>query len=305
MTYQSSNLRIISLIPSATEIIHSLGATQYLVGRSHECDFPLGIEYIPICTKPNLDPSGDSASIHLQVEELLRKALSIYNLELETIKELNPTHIVTQAQCEVCAVSFNQVAEAVATLGHEQPQLISLQPSVLSEMFDDIRRVGDALGLESKSPITDLKTQLETHQKNAIATPKSVACIEWTDPLMAAGNWVPELVEMAGGQDLFGQVGKHSDWMTWEQLLEADPQILIVMPCGFDLKKTQVAVDNLAHDERWRRLSAVQNNQVFLTDGNQYFNRPGPRLVDSLKILTEIFNAKEGLTYGIGWRRWN
>lgn len=299
------DLRIISLIPSATEIIDALGATPYLVGRSHECDFPSGVEDLPICTRPNLDPSGDSTAIHQQVEGLFSQALSIYDLELETITSLNPTHIVTQAQCEVCAVSFSQVAEAVQTLGNSKPQLISLQPSVLAEMFDDLKRVGDILKLDSELAIATLKARLKRIQEQAITSPKSVACIEWTDPLMAAGNWVPELVTMAGGQDLFGQVGQHSDWMTWDQLLEADPEVVIAMPCGFDLDKTQEAVNALAQDERWSRLSAVQTHQVFLADGNQYFNRPGPRLVDSLQILVEILKAEETLMQGVGWRRWN
>lgn len=308
MTHQPQNLRIISLIPSATEIVSCLGGMDYLVGRSHECDFPAQVSRVPICTAPNLDPTKPSAVIHEQVEDLLQKSLSVYSLDLEQIVRLQPTHIITQAQCEVCAVSFEQVALAVRELDNCSPTLISLQPNTIEAVWADIQHVGDILGLPSQMPLEVLFRRVSKIQKQAIAPKKTVVCIEWTDPLMAAGNWVPQLVDLAGGEELLGHAGQHSGWLTWEQLQLADPDVLIVMPCGFDLAATGRAVAMLDRDVRWQTLKAVREHQVFLTDGNQYFNRPGPRLVESLEILVEILN--DGLDdrpihQGDGWLRWD
>lgn len=308
MTHPPEDLRIISLIPSATEIVHVLGGLDYLVGRSHECDYPPEVRDRPICTAPNLDPTQSSAAIHEQLESLLQKALSIYSIDLEQIARLKPTHILTQAQCEVCAVSFEQVAAAVSQLEECSPMLISLQPRTIEEVWSDIQHVGERLGLSSDSAMATLSGQLSQLQKQAIAPQKTVVCIEWTDPLMAAGNWVPELVALAGGKELLGNPGQHSGWLTWEQLQSADPDVLIVMPCGFELVATHQAVKTLALHERWHTLKAVRDQQVFLTDGNQYFNRPGPRLVESLAILVEILNGDMGdrkTDYGTGWVKWN
>ena len=305
MSANFQDLRIISLIPSATEIIHCLGGLDALVGRSHECDYPSEVRTRPICTSPNLDPTGTSAAIHDQVESLLQKALSIYAIDVAKIKQLQPTHIVTQAQCEVCAVSLDQVAQAVESMADCKPKLISLQPSTLSDVFDDIKRVAECLGVSSQDPLSHLHDRIQQLKTRVQTTGVKVGCVEWTEPLMAAGNWVPELVSMSGGMDCLGQPGQHSGWIEWEQLQHEDPDLLIVMPCGFDLDATRAAVETLAQDERWSTLKAVRSQQVFLTDGNQYFNRPGPRLVDSLEILIEIIQHLSVTRYeGTGWIRW-
>ncbi|MEM9137064.1 MAG: cobalamin-binding protein [Cyanobacteria bacterium P01_F01_bin.42] len=306
MALENRTIRVISLIPSATEILHCLGGLDALVGRSHECDFPTVVQSLPICTAPNLDPSGSSAAIHGQVESLLKKALSIYANDEAQIERLQPTHILTQAQCEVCAVSLTQVEAAVRRLGDSTPTLISLQPSTVDEVLTDILRVGEVLELPAQAAVNRLRDRMQVLRKRVTRTGIPVGCIEWTEPLMAAGNWVPELVSMAGGVDLLGASGQHSSWLSWEQLQAANPEVLLVMPCGFDLTATAEAVRSLSQDERWSQLQAVRSQQVFLTDGNQYFNRPGPRLVESLEILIEILQSCESPQYEQrGWLRWS
>lgn len=287
-----SDLRIISLIPSATEIVAALGCGDYLVGRSHECDYPALVKNLPVCTAANLNSDRPSRVIHDQVTELLQSALGIYRLDLDQLKDLQPTHIVTQAQCEVCAVSLADVEQALTQITDQTTQVISLQPSLLAHVWQDMERVAIALGYDSQSIVQQLQARI-THcqqQSQNIEHRPTVACIEWTDPLMIAGNWVPELVNLAGGDPCLGTVGQHSSWLTWEQLLAANPDVIVCMPCGFNLEQTAQATQELAQKPQWQQLKAVQNQQVYLTDGNQYFNRPGPRLVDSMELLAEIFH---------------
>jgi iron complex transport system substrate-binding protein len=308
-----TGLRIVSLIPSATEIVVSLGLGDSLVGRSHECDYPEFVKTLPVCTQPKFNPEGTSPEIHDRVTALLQSALSVYRVETGVLETLQPTHIVTQAQCEVCAVSLADVEQAAAQLTQSHPQILSLQPNILADVWADIERVAVALGVEEQGAIAPLKQRIEScRQITAIlsaAKRPTVACIEWPDPLMAAGNWIPELVELAGGrlpdEKHFGSMGKHSPWLEWSALTEADPDILVFLPCGYDLERTHQEVLPLTQQPEWRSLKAVQTHQVYLTDGNQYFNRPGPRLVDSLEILAEIFHP-DRFQFGYegkGWRK--
>ncbi|MEM9216473.1 MAG: cobalamin-binding protein [Cyanobacteria bacterium P01_F01_bin.150] len=287
--------RIVSLLPSATEILHVLGLTPFVVGRSHECDYPGEIGDRPICTSARLNPNKASADIDQDVKTLLRSALGIYDIDIEQLKALQPTHIVTQDQCDVCAVTFADVETAVATLAAPRPQVISLQPSTLKEVWADIERVGHHLNMDATAVIAQLQQRV-TQVQQAVADISSkrpkVATIEWIEPLMGGGNWVPELVELAGGENLFGTIGQHSPYLEWETFLDADPDVIVILPCGFDLDRTrQEMKEALAQNPRWQRLRAVQQGRLYLTDGNAYFNRPGPRLVDSLEILLEIFHS--------------
>ncbi len=296
-------LRIISLIPSATEIVAALGFGQALVGRSHECDYPPSVLELPICTAANLDPKGTSQQIHDRVTELLQAALSIYRVDLELLDRLQPTHIITQAQCDVCAVSLSEVEVSAQQLS-SRPALISLQPNQLADVWDDMARVATALGGDATATLQAFQTRVSACQQQTQALrPPSVACIEWTEPLMAAGNWVPELVSLAGGKNLFGAIGKHSPWLEWPALIEADPEVIIFMPCGFDLEQTRKAALELKHKPGWNSLQAVHTGKVYLTDGNQYFNRPGPRLAESLEILAEIFHP-EACQFGHQGQGW-
>ncbi|MGI8936055.1 MAG: cobalamin-binding protein [Phormidesmis sp.] len=296
----SSDLRIVSLIPSATEIVAALGYGEFLVGRSHECDFPESVRDLPICTEPKFDPVGTSSEIHERVSNLLREALSVYRVKTAVLADLKPTHIITQAQCEVCAVSLSDVEQAVKQLVSSADsaadiQVISLQPERLADVWTDMERVAAALDASAvgqstaKSVIERLQARLQTVETKSHPT---IACIEWTEPLMAAGNWVPELVTLAGGKSCFGKAGAHSDWMSWAELTAADPDIIIVMPCGYDLEQTRQATAEMAAHAEWPQLKAAQTSRVYVTDGNQYFNRPGPRLVESGEILAEIIQGK-------------
>ncbi len=299
--------RIVSLIPSATEIIDLLGLSPQLVGRSHECDTPVSIQSRPICTEPKFNPEGTSAEIHDRVTAILQAAMSVYRLKLDVLETLQPTHILTQAQCEVCAVSLTEVEAAIAELTGVQPQILSLQPSVLSDVWADIAQVADLFGRPADRAIAPLKARVDHCQalaQTAATPPPTVACIEWIDPLMAAGNWMPELVTLAGGRSCFGTLGQHSPWLDWKALIEADPDYIIFMPCGFGLERTQAETQSLRQKTQWHSLSAVTHNQVYITDGNHYFNRPGPRLVDSLEILTEILHP-ERCTFGYQGAGWN
>lgn len=294
-----NQLRIISLIPSATEIVASLGLTDAIVGRSHECDYPPEIQNLPVCTQPKFNPEGTSSEIHNRVTELLQNALSVYKVEIDTLEKLQPTHIITQAQCDVCACSLADVEQAVSTLVNSQPEIISLQPNLLAEIWTDIERVAGALGVDGtraiellKSRVDTITSQIQTLAPLTEGRVPEIACIEWIEPLMAAGNWIPELVAMAGGNSLFGITGKHSPWLKWESLVAANPDVIIFMPCGFDLNRTRSEAMQVTEWAEWQNLRAVKTGKVYVTDGNSYFNRPGPRLVDSLEILAEILHPE-------------
>ncbi len=216
----------------------------------------------------------------------------------------------TQDQCDVCAVTFSEVEKAVATLSQPQPQIISLQPNTLTEVWADIERVAVKLGVDAKPVLTELQRRVETCQQKTQNLPADkrprVAAIEWIEPLMGSGNWIPEMVELAGGRDLFGGIGQHSPYLSWDSLLEAKPDVLIVMPCGFDLERTRQEMQQaMAKQPQWQQLEAVKQNRLYITDGNAYFNRPGPRLVDSLEILAEIIHPElfEQKYEAIGWER--
>ena len=301
--------RIVSLIAGATEIVHALEMGPHQVGRSHECDFPDSVLSLPICTAPTFSISGNSQEIDTRVKETLRKALSVYEVFDEVLEQLQPTHIITQSQCEVCAVSLREVEEAVGKRLSCQPTLVSLQPDGLDDVWKDMGLVADSLGIEAKGEelVESLSQQMDRISGRAQATDQRprVACVEWLEPLMAAGNWMPELVGMAGGENVLGESGKHSSWMSWEELCQSDPEILVVLPCGFDMKRTQEEMYWLTDRSEWSSLKAVKSNRVYITDGHQYFNRPGPRLVESLQILGEIIHPEvfDADLEGIGWQR--
>jgi iron complex transport system substrate-binding protein len=289
-------LRIVSLIASASEIIASLGLSRYQVGRSHECDFPPEILSLPICTAPAFPTDGTSAEIDQRVKQQVASALSVYEVSRELLDALQPTHVITQTQCRVCAVSLEDVERALTGWVTSRPKLVALEPNALADVWSDIRRVAAACDVPERGEevVADLHSKMQQISVRASASQlrPRVACIEWHEPLMAAGNWVPELVEMAGAVNLFGQAGAHSPWMTWPELADADPDVIITMPCGFGLERTCAEMYWLTNRPEWRKLRAVETGQVYLADGNQYFNRPGPRLVESLEILAEILHPE-------------
>lgn len=288
--------RIVSLIASATEIVHALGLTHQQVGRSHECDYPDQVRGLPVCTRPSFPTEGTSAEIDRRVKNQIVNALSVYEVFEDVLEKLQPTHIVTQTQCRVCAVSLEDVERALTGWISSRPKLVALEPNALADIWRDIRSVAAACGVPERGDdvVQALRARMNdisSKTAHAVRRPR-VACIEWHEPLMAAGNWVPELVEMAGAENLFGEAGLHSPWMTWEKLQSADPDVIITMPCGFDLARTREELYWLTGRSEWANLSAVQSGQVYLVDGNQYMNRPGPRVVESLQILAEILHPE-------------
>jgi iron complex transport system substrate-binding protein len=304
---KAQNLRIVSLIPGATEILAALGLTDAIVGRSHECDYPPEIQDRPVCTQARINSGANSAKIHQDVHELLQSALSIYQIKTEVLEQLQPTHIITQDQCDVCAVSLKEVEQAVASLAHTQPQIISLKPNVLADVWADIERVADAVGVDSRRLVEDLESRIKICEQKikglSLTELPKVACIEWIDPLMTASNWIPELVTLAGGQPLFSSVGQPSGQIKWEMLVVTNPDIIVFMPCGLNLNRTRQEVITLTQRPDWQNLHAVQTGRVYITDGNSYFNRPGPRLVDSQEILAEILHP-EIFQYGYKGTGW-
>jgi iron complex transport system substrate-binding protein len=304
-----STQRIVSLIASSTEIVAALGFAEALVGRSHECDYPPEVTRLPVCTAPKFNIQGSSREIDQRVKAILEQSLSVYRVDSAVLEQLQPDVIITQSQCEVCAVSLKEVEQAVCELVSSQPRIVSLEPNALADVWADIRRVAAALDASERGEelVARLQRRMAAIAGRVRLLPEqpAVACIEWIEPLMAAGNWMPELVEMAGGANLFGLAGRHSPWMTWEELVAVDPDVIVVLPCGYNIEKSRAELPALTQKAEWPQLKAVQNRQVFVTDGNQYFNRPGPRLVESLEILAEIFHPEvfQFGHEGTGWER--
>ncbi len=306
----ASNQKVISLLPSATEIVCALGGRDRLVGRSHECDYPGGLDHLPACTAPKFDINGSSGEIDRQVKSILENALAVYKVDVDGLRALEPDVIVTQSQCDVCAVSESDLRELIDAWLDGAPALVSLEPNRLDDVYRDFQRVGVALDEESKSAalvdrVRDAIGVISATTKNLVARP-SIACIEWLDPLMAAGNWLPELVDAAGGVNLFGETGVHSPWLEWSHVVAADPDIIVIMPCGFDIARASSEMPNLTDRPEWSALTAVRSGKVFVVDGHHYFNRPGPRLLDSLEILCEIIHP-ERFSFGhrgTGWVDW-
>lgn len=302
--------RIVSLLPSATEIVCALGFQAELVGRSHECDYPPGLEPLPILTSPKFDADGSSAEVDERVRKILAEALSVYRVDVELLRRLNPTVIVTQSQCEVCAVNIRDVEQAAAEwINGPPPRIISLAPYSLADVLSDIDRVGVELGEPERANrfVNGLRRRMSDIEQRAGAADRrpTVGCIEWLEPLMAAANWMPDLVRMAGGQDVLGLPGQHSPKIEFDRLLEVDPEVILLMPCGFNMDRTALELNLLTARPGWNQLTAVRDQQVYLTDGNQYFNRPGPRIADSLEILAEILHPEMFCFehQGSGWRR--
>lgn len=300
-------LRIVSLLPSATEIVAALGVGQRLVGRSHECDYPASVLTLPVCTRSKLEAELSSRAIDERVREIVAKGLSLYEVDAERLRGLAPDLIVTQTQCEVCAISERELQAALRDWMGARPEVVSLTAETLDGVWDDIRRVAEALGDATTGDELIARLQarmqgLEERLADARTRP-SVACLEWLDPLMVAGNWMPRLVDMAGGDDVLGCPDKVSAWLDWKRLVAVDPEVIVLLPCGFDIARSRREIPSLTARPEWSRLRAVRDGRVYLTDGNQYFNRPGPRLVESLEILGEMLHPDHVGTdhRGLAW----
>jgi iron complex transport system substrate-binding protein len=289
--------RIVSLLPSATEIVAALGFADSLIGRSHECDHPPGVETLPPCTEPKIELSGTSGEIDQKVRAIVQEGLSVYRVHSDTLKELRPQVIVTQSHCEVCAVSERELLRAVQAWLDDGTRVVTLKPDGLADIWTGIADVAAALGVEARgaSLVDRLQARMAAiaSEASGIAEKPGVACIEWIDPLMAGGDWMPELVAMAGGINLFGEAGKHAPWIDWEQLQAADPDVIVILPCGFDIDRARRDMPVLTARAGWNDLKAVREGRVYVADGHQFFNRPGPRIVESLEILVEMLHPGE------------
>jgi iron complex transport system substrate-binding protein len=300
--------RIVSLLPSATEIVCALGFQDALVGRSHECDFPPDVARLPVLTAPKIRGEG-TRDIHAAISEILRSDISVYRVDAELLRRLAPTHVVTQIQCEVCAVSLRDVEAAIADWTGAAPHLIPLNPRSLEDTFGDIRRTASALGTPETGDavVQEMRSRMSAIAQKAAWCDRRprVATVEWMEPLMAAGNWMPTIVEMAGGLNVLGQRRAHSPWISWDDLGASDPDIILVFPCGFRMADSRRDWHFLADHAEWPALRAVREGRVYICDGNQYFNRPGPRLVETLEIVAEIL-APTAFRFGhegLAWQR--
>lgn len=284
--------RIASLLPSATEILCALGLTDRIVGVSHECDFPAEVVGRPILTEPKLDPRGTSTEIDSAVRKLVRDGLSVYRIREQELREAKPDLIVTQEQCEVCAVSYAEVQSAVREWLTPDTEIVSLKPNRLDDVLDDFMRVAEAADAvdAGKQLVRKCRERLDRLHSGAerVHSRPRVACIEWIEPLMVAGNWIPELVELGGGTYELVQPGEHSPQIGWADLLDYAPDVVVVMPCGFKLEQTRRGLGRLTQREEWRSLPAVRNRRAYSADGNAYFNRPGPRIIDSAELLAGL-----------------
>ncbi len=286
--------KIVSLLPGATEICHALGLTDQLVGVSHDCDWPPEIRDLPVLSQSVVDEEASSREIDETVKEQVHDGKSIYHIDDEQLRSLDPDVIFTQELCEVCAPSFDHVQEAARTIRGET-DVVSLEPQTIEGILENIRLVGSITGREDRAKllIEELEDRIQHVNENAgdSEQPVRTLCLEWLDPLYIAGHWVPEMVEMAGGTTM-NEPGHHSVDVSWEDALEFRPERVVLMPCGFSPQRTERELDRLTANTEWGQFDAVEQDQVFVVHGSYYFNRPGPRIGTGLETLAQIINPE-------------
>lgn len=289
--------RIASLLASSTEILYGLGLGDRVVAVSHECDFPEEVQSKPRVTRTLVNANAPSRTIDEEVKAACTAGEPLYRIDVERLVSLRPDLIVTQAQCDVCAVRYSDVVSAVqANVELQDTRIVSLNPHSLRDVFNDVLRVGDSAGVPDRATanVAALQSRIEAVSRKTRALPREsrprTACIEWVDPPMLAGNWIPELIDLAGGRCELARAGEHSTFVDWHDVVEFDPEVVVVMPCGFNLSRSLEDAKILTSFPGWKHLSAVRNGRVFAVDGNAYFNRSGPRLVDSVEVLAGILH---------------
>jgi iron complex transport system substrate-binding protein len=296
-------MRVVSLLASATEIVCALGAGETLVGRSHECDNPDWVRRLPACSEPAFDVSVSSREIDTEVRRRLRSGEPLYHVHGELIQELRPDLLITQAHCEVCAVTPGDVQRSGAcALTARQ---IALSASSLEGIFQGIRQIAQALDLEEEGDAVVLRERKrldKVREEAARFSPPTVVMLEWTDPVFAMGNWGPELVEIANGNLLLGRKGEYSAAIPGEQLRDADPEYLIVAPCGFNLERSLRELAVLEQYPWWSELQAVRNGNVAFADGNLFFNRSGMTISQTAEVIAEILHGISFGAAGVHWR---
>lgn len=289
-------MRILSLLPSATEIVYALGLGDDLVGISHECDYPPEVKTKPVVSASDLNSDLNSPAIHSAVNAHRHPAHSLYRLDERVLKEIDPEVILTQELCSVCAIPVKQVRQAARILAGPC-RIVSLEPNNLRQILDNILTVGEVTGKEERARAVTLSLQERIDKVSAIAAHAAsrprVFCMEWIDPPMAGGHWVPEMIRLAGGTDELGNENAASIVISWERVVEYAPEVLVVMPCGFKIERTRGEIDLLpARVAGWYDLPAVRAGRVYIVDSPSYFSRPGPRIVSGLEILAEIIHPE-------------
>jgi len=290
-------VRICSLLPSATEIVCALGLEDSLVGISHECDYPPSVRAKPALIRPRVDATAHAAEIDRQVRELVGRGESLYAVDADLLLRLEPDLLLTQDLCHVCAATPDDLAAALSrsrSVGTRQPRVLSLNPHSIRDVWNAVRSVGEATGrqCQAESLVRNLEARVARVQQAvaAAASPRPrIVCLEWLDPLYVGGHWVPEMVSLAGGQDVLGRPGEPSFRVSWEQVLAANPDVVVIMPCGYNAEKARHEFSELSLPDGWSDLPAARNNSVFFADANSYFSRPGPRLADGVEQLAQMW----------------
>ena len=284
-------MRIVSLLPSATEIVCCVGLQPSLVGVTHECDFPVGVADLPVVTTSKIPKGLASRDIDTMVRTQLESDAALYSLKMEVLEELKPDLIISQSLCDVCAVAANEV-EAAACQLPGRPRVLNLEPASLEDVFGTVIEVGRAAECENRArqTVSGLQARVDCVRQKASSSRKRprVAVLEWLDPLFNAGHWTPQLVDFAGGIDCLGNLFEPSSTISLDQLSDADPDVIVVALCGFNVERSRQDVTSIETRPEWQRLRAVRSGNVHVVDGNAYFSRPGPRLVDSLELLGRL-----------------
>ena len=288
-------MRICSLLPGATEIAYLLGLGDQVVGVTHECDYPSEAKQKPLVVQSVIDPNRmSSQEIDRKVGELLQAGKGLYSIDTEAFLTAAPDFILTQGLCDVCALDYDEVVKA-ARLLPLMPTILSLNPHSLSDVLEDITRVGAATGRDVRSDalVGDLRRRIDGVGIREPDYRPRVVCLEWFEPLYVAGHWVPEMVTLAGGFDPLGRKGEPSFKIEWQNVIDAKPDVVLLMPCGFDMRRTVKESAPLRSREGWNELPAVKTGNVYALNGNAYFSRPGPRLVNGLEILARIIHPEQ------------
>jgi len=286
-------MRICSLLPSATEILFALGLGDSVVGVTHECDFPPEAAKKPALIRPRVDPQARPAELDRQVTELVSRGESIYAVDADLLSSLSPDLIVTQDLCHVCAASPDDLAAALARFA-KRPQVLALTPHSLADVWNDIRRVGEATQRrrEAQGLAITLEQKVAAIEAKAARAPvrPRILCLEWLEPFYVGGHWVPEMVAKAGGQDVLGRASEPSFRVTAKEISKTNADLIVVMPCGYNASRTVSELDFPKLPESWRDLPAVRDRRIFAVDANSYFSRPGPRLADGVALLAHLFH---------------
>jgi iron complex transport system substrate-binding protein len=285
-------MQICSFLPSATEIIYALGMGESVSGVTFECDFPPEAKQKPVVVNTLIHSGLTPGEIDQAVRKQIADGGSLYFVDLPKLEAMQPDVVVTQDLCRVCALSTSDVARAISELA-SHPRVVSLAPHSIEQVFEDIETVGAAIGraTEAESLLTELRGRIEHIRNNVrLKTPPRVLCLEWLSPFFQGGHWIPEMVALAGGYAVLATPGERSVTISWEQIYNADPEVIVVMPCGFHLEETIAQYRDLTFPGEWANLSAVRSGRVYAVDGTAYFSRPGPRLVTGVEILHAILN---------------